>query len=175
MRNDELFMSGCPDKHANKLVMGYAMRGLLDKYGACYQEDLLVRQHAVYKDWLAEMRELRPDLPCGFYEWLSRGCDAAFVFKTGDLVKLGDRYCVVVRRCTHEVTWTNEWRIRNGIPVKEAWPRPVTEVELKDASGTTTIVNAICDSVVPADIPPEVFALACGRARECPIMKGGCE
>lgn len=175
MRNDELFHPHCPDNHADKLVKGYAMRGLLGNNGTCYQEDLVVRQHAIYEDWLAEMRKLRPDLPCDFYEWLSREGDVAFVFKPGDLVKFDNHYCVVARRCTREVTWTNDWHIRNGVPVKEAWPRPVTDVELKDSSGKTTVVNAMCESIVPTIIPQEVFELACEKAKNCPMMRGGVE
>lgn len=101
MRNDELFSPRCPDNHAKKLVMGYALRGLIER-GSYTQDGLLIRQHTAYAEWLAEMREASPKFECGFYEWLCRDCDSAFVFKPGDLVKFEGRYCVVVRRRTRE-------------------------------------------------------------------------
>lgn len=175
MRNDELFSPNCPDNHAKKLVDGYVMRGLTDGRGAYSIDRLLARQHAVYEEWMAAVRESTTSFDCGFYEWLNRICDAAFVFKPGDLVKYNGLYCVVARRRTREVTWVNSWRLRNGMPVQEPWPQPMREVELKDPDGKVFIVDVLNGSVEPTDIPPEVFALACEKARECPMMKGGCE
>lgn len=165
MRNDELFSPGCPDDHAKKLVMNYALRGLLGERGTYSPEDLLARQHAVYAEWLAAMQESRPKFDCGFYEWLGRCGDSAFLFKPGDLVRFGDHYCVVVRRHTREVTWVVKWRVRNGTLEQDSWPQQATVVELKDADGRVIAVDALCASVVPADIPPEVFALACEKAK----------
>lgn len=175
MRNDELFSLNCPDKHADKLVTGYAMRGLLDKRGAYYPEDMLARQHAIYEEWLAAIRESRQDFTCGFYEWLSRSCDAAFVFKPGDLVKHAGRYCVVVQRYLLGAGWVNSWRLRDGRPTEMPWPKSLCAVELKDSDGSTRLVDVLAGGIEPADIPPEVFALACGRAKDCPMMKGGAE
>ena len=175
LRNDELFSPGCPDDHAKKLVVNYALRGLVDGRGSYSSDRLLTMQYVAYEGWLAAMRESSPKFDCGFYEWLCRGCDSAFVFKPGDLVGFGDRYCVVVRRRTREVTWVNSWRIRCEAPTTENWPQPVTMVELKDSSGKVFVVDALCSSIEPAAIPPEIFALACGRAKDCPMMKGGCE
>ena len=171
MRNDELFSPGCSDESAKKLVMNYALRGLVDNRGSYAPEKLLARQHEVYEEWLAALHETSSGFSCGFYEWLCRSGDSAFVLKPGDLVGFGDRYCVVVRRRTHAVTWVSSWRLRNGMPTEVSWPQPVTSVELKDAGGKSIVVDALCGSVVPAAIPPEVFALACGRAKDCPMMK----
>lgn len=174
MRNDELFSPHCQDANTKALVMGYVMRGLLDNNGAYTRDRLLARQYAVYEEWLAAIRESSSGFVCGFYEWLSRGCDAAFMLKPGDLVRFGDRYYVVIRRRTRELTWESSWRIRNGRPVNlVGWPKPVTEVELKDSSGKVIIVDVLRGSVEPADIPLEVFALACEKAKGCPMMKGG--
>lgn len=173
MKNDELFNPGCPIDRVKKLVNGYVMRGLTDDHGSFFMEDLLTRQHAIYEEWLAAVREGTTSFVCGFYEWLSRDCDAAFVFKPGNLVKYNGRYCAVVRRRTREVTWAISWRLRNGKIVREPWPSPMCEVELKDSNGKVFIVDALCGSIEPADIPPEVFALACEKSKGCPMMKGG--
>lgn len=173
MRNDELFTPGCPNDHAKKLVNGYVMRGLLDDRGSYFPSKLLARQHDVYLGWLATIHEYNSLFSCGFYEWLSRSCDAAFVFKPGDLVKYNGRYCVVTRRCPSGVDWEDSWRFRYGMPVLEAWPKRLNTVELKNSDGTVFIIDVLNGVVEPADIPPEVFALACGKAKDCPMMKGG--
>lgn len=175
MRNDELFSPRCPDKHVNKLVTGYVMRGLLDKRGAYYPENLLARQHAVYEEWLAEMHERSSNFSCGFYEWMSRNGDAAFVFKLGDLVKHAGHYCVVTQRCPTGITWANDWRVRNGTVVQEPWPQAIRTVKLKDPYDRTYIVDVLSEDIEPAEIPPEVFALACEKAKGCPLMRGGTE
>lgn len=173
MRNDELFSPACPDEHAKRLVNGYVMRGMKDGRGAYSPDRLLARQLEVYAEWLAAIREYSVNFGCGFYEWLNRDSDSAFVLKPGDLVKCSGSYCVVVRRRTREVPWTNSWRLRNGKPVQEPWPPPMHEVELKDSDGKVIIVDALHGAIEPANIPPEVFALACGRAKDCPMLKGG--
>lgn len=172
MRNDELFSPNCPSNHVKKLVKGYVMRGLLDDHGAFLPEKLLARQHAVYLKWMAAVHEVHSTFSCGFYEWQCRSCDAAFVFKPGDLVKHDGRYCVVVRRCPSGVDWEKGWRIRGGEPTQMPWPRPLSTVELKDPDGRTYVVSALAENIEPADIPPEVFALACEKANGCPMMKG---
>lgn len=173
MRNDELFRPWCPDGRSRQLVLGYALRGLLDCRSTYRTEDLLARQYAVYEEWLAAVRESTTGFDCDFYEWLDRGCDAAFVFRPGDLVKSDGRYCVVSRRCPCGIDWVKSWRLRNGRPVQESWPQPMTDVELKDSNGKVFIVDALAGVVEPADIPPEVFALACEKAKGCPMLKGG--
>jgi hypothetical protein len=172
MRNDELFNPGCPNDHAKKLVNGYVMRGLLDDRGSYLPNKLLARQHAVYLEWLAAVHESYTTFSCGFYEWLSRSCHSAFVFKPGDLVKHDGRYCVVTRRCPGGIEWANSWRLHCGMPKLGPWPQRMDTVELKDPDGHTYTVNALAGNIEPADIPPEVFALACGKAKDCPMMKG---
>lgn len=172
MRNDELFSPDCPDNHAKKLVKGYAMRGLVDGRGTYLPENLLARQHAIYEEWLAAVREFSTSFDCGFYEWRARSCDAAFIFKPGDLVKVNGLYCMVQKRM-HGTTWVNSWRLRNGKPAHVSWPQSLSTVELKYPDGRTCTVNALAKGIEPADIPPEVFALACGKAKGCPMMKGG--
>lgn len=173
MRNDELFSPGCPNDHAMKLVKSYVLRGLLDDRGSYSPSKLLARQHDVYLEWLATVHEYSPTFSCGFYEWRNRMCDAAFVFKPGDLVKHDGRYCVVVRRCPGGVDWEDSWRLRYGMPALVPWPQRLTTVELKDPDGCTYIVNALAGNIEPADIPPEIFALACEKAKGCPMMRGG--
>jgi hypothetical protein len=175
VRNDELFSPNCQDDKAKKLVNGYVMRGLTDDRGSYSPSKLLARQHAVYLKWLATVHEYSPTFSCGFYEWRCRSCDAAFIFKPGDLVKYDGRYCVVVRRCPSGVGWANSWRLRYGMPSLGLWPDQMTAVELKDPDGRTYTVDALDRNIEPADIPPEVFALACGKAKNCPMMKGGTE
>lgn len=175
MRNDELFSPVCPNDHAKRLVTSYVMRGLTDNRGAYSVDRLLVRQHAVYLEWLATVHEYQPTLGCGFYEWMCRGCDSAFIFKPGDLVEHDGRYRVVVRRCPSGVDLTESWRFRYGKPTLEPWPERMDTVELKDSNGCTSVVNALVENLEPADIPPEVFALACRKANDCPMMKGGTE
>lgn len=173
MRNDELFSPHCQDYNVKVLVKCYVMRGLMDDHGSYSPRKLLARQHDVYLGWLAAVHGYHSLFSCGFYEWLSRGCDAAFVFKPGDLVKYNGRYCMVTKRCPSGVDWEGSWRFRYGMPVLEAWPKRLNTVELKDSDGKVSIVDVLCGSIEPADIPPEVFALACGKAKDCPMMKGG--
>lgn len=172
LRNDQLFSPDCPDDRAKRLVTNYALRGLVDGRGSYSPDRLLAMQHAVYEEWLTAMRESGAKFDCGFYEWLCRECDSAFVFRPGDLVEFGGLYCVVVRRRTKEVTWVNKWRLRNGMPVQDSWPQRVTMVELKNAEGRVSTPDALCESIAPAGIPPEVFALACRRAKDCPMLSG---
>lgn len=174
MKNYELFSPHCPNDHAKRLVKGYAMRGLLDDRGTYSPDKLLARQQAVYLEWLAAVRKSKSDFDCGFYEWLCRDRDSAFVFKPGDLVKFDGRYCVVVRRFLG-MSWVDNWRMRDGMPTQEPWPQPLDTVELKDSDGRTSFADALAGSIEPADIPPEIFALACGKAKDCPMMNGGCE
>ena len=173
MRNDELYSPGCLDDHAKRLVLAYALRGVIDDRGCYSEQELLAAQHRVYKEWLAAVRETTTGFDCSFYEWAARGdmCDAAFVFAPGDLVKHNGRYCVVAERITRSVSWTEKWRIVNGVPRLGSWPQPMAAVVLKEADGSRHSVNAF--DLEPADIPPEVFALVCGRAKDCPMMKGG--
>jgi hypothetical protein len=175
MRNDELFNPGCPDDHAKRLVNSYVMRGLTDDHGSYSSNRLLAKQHVVYLEWLTEVHKSTTNFECGFYEWLSRKCDAAFVFKPGDLVKHDGHYCVVVRRCPYGVGWVNSWRLHDRLIRQAIWPMPLDMVELKDPTGHTYVVNALAGNIEPADIPPEVFELACGKAKNCPMMKGDTE
>lgn len=172
MKNEELYSPDCPDERVKKLVKSYILRGLVGANGTYMRDKLLARQYAVYEEWLAEMRKLSTSFYCDFYEWLSRTNDAAFIFKPGDLVKRDGRYCIVVRRDTCNMGWVNSWRIRNGKPVQVAWPQSVCEVELKDSDGRLSISHALNKDIEPADIPPEVFALACAKASDCPMMRG---
>ena len=173
MKNSELFNPGCPAEHAKKLVKAYALRGLLDNCGAYKWDKLLAMQNAVYTEWLAAVRASTTSFNCDFYEWLGCDCDSAFVFRPGDLVKHDGHYCVVVRRHPSGVDWANSWHLRNGIVVKETWPQPLRTVELKDADGHVSVENALAENIEPTDFPPEVFALACRKAKDCPILKGG--
>lgn len=172
MRNDELFSPNGPDNRVKKLVMGYAMRGILSKQGTYYPEHLLARQFGLYEEWLAAMRESTTGFDCGFYEWLGRDCDAAFVFKPGDLVKHNGRYCVVVRRRVYGTDWVNSWRLRDGKPTQLSWPQSVREVELSDYDGDVFVVDVLHGHIEMAGIPPEVFELACEKAKNCPMMGG---
>lgn len=63
--------------------------------------------------------------------------------------------------------------MRDAGPVINNWPQPATMVELKDPGGKVLAVDALCSSITPADIPPEIFALACGNAKKCPMLKEG--
>lgn len=172
MRNDELFDPNCKDKQARRLVLAYALRGLLDSSSAYTRKDLLSRQYAVYKEWLGEVCKHTPGFSCGFYEWMSRDCDSAFVLTPGDLVKYDGRYCVVTRWCPDGISWEARWRISNGVIEQKGWPFGVSTVELKDPSGRTYTRHVLDGNIEPADIPHEVFALACEKAKDCP-MRGG--
>lgn len=176
MRNDELFSPNCPASHANRLVRAYVLRGLLDDRGSYCPQNLLARQYAVYESWLEEARKYTTSFSCGFYEWLCRDCDSALVFVPGELVKHNGRYCVVTRWCPDGISWANSWRMRNGVPKQERWPMQMNTIELKYPDGRRTCIVNVLDkdmNIEPADIPHEVFALACGKAKDCPMMKGG--
>ena len=173
MRNDELFSPGCPDDHAKRLVLNYALRGVLDNSGCYTPERLLAVQHGIYLEWLAALRASRDGFSCGFYEWLARGEDAAFIFKPGDLVKYNGRYCVVTSRSTYNIDWGSKWRVIDGRPANADWPHLLTALDVKEANGRVHCVNGLDNGLEPADIPPEVFALACGKAKDCPMLKGG--
>lgn len=175
MRNDELFSPNCPDEHAKRLVMGYALRGLVDSIGCYSAEGLVNAQFRVYKEWLAAVRASKPGFSCGFYEWLARDADAAFIFRPGDLVKYDGRYCVVADRLTGGMGWVNKWRITGAVPAREEWPQTLAALDVREADGRTRCLNGLDNGLKPADIPPEVFALACGRAKDCPMMNGGAE
>lgn len=173
MRNDELFSPRCPDEHAKRLVLNYALRNVLDG-NRCYSEETLIAaQYMVYKEWLAEVRKSNTGFSCCFHEWLSREEDTAFIFKPGDLVEYKGRYCVVTGRIDLGVGWTTRWRIVDGTPMNAAWPQQMTTLNIKGADGRVRCVHGLDDDLKPADIPPEVFALACGRAKDCPMLKGG--
>lgn len=172
MRNDELFNPNCPDPHASRLVRAYVLRGLVDGRGTYYPDKLLGMQHAVYEEWLAAIRTSKPKFYCGFYEWQSRDCDSAFALKPGDLVKYNGQYCVVIGRRLRNMVWSTKWRLVDGTPELRDWPKTITAVKLKDTAGEVSIVDVLGGSIEPADIPPEIFALACGKAKDCPMMKG---
>ena len=174
MRNDELLSPNCPDSRASRLVRAYVLRGLVDNRGAYRPQDLLARQYAVYEVWLEEVRKHTTSFSCGFYEWLCRDCDSAFMFMPGDLVKHDGQYCVVTRWYPEGISWSNRWRLRNGVPTQETWPMQVKMIELKYHDGRHSgAVDALDKNIEPADIPPEVFALACEKAKGCPMMRGG--
>ena len=92
-------------------------------------------------------------------------------------MKCDDRYCVVVRWYENGIGWMNSWRLPDGAvaPVQKPWPTPLGSVELKNPEGRISVVNALASCIEPADIPSEVFALACGTAKDCPMLKGGAD
>lgn len=173
MRNYELFTPRCLDEHAKRLVLGYALRGLLDDGGYYKEERLLAMQYGIYERWLADTRKWRPGFACGFYEWLLRNEDSAFIFRAGDLVKYNGRYCVVMNQLIVVPAWESKWRILDKKPRATDWPSQTTTLDVKEADGRIHCVNGLDGGLEPADIPPEVFALACGKAKDCPMLKGG--
>lgn len=176
MKNIELYSPACPDKHAKALVMAGPLRGLLDSRGCYYHEKLLEMQLEVFKEWREAARKDRPAFDCHFYEWMLREEDSAFVLKPGQLVKWDNKeYGVVSARLTHNVGWVDRWHVVCASRVEDPWPQPMKTVEIKLPDGRTHVVNALAMNIEPADIPPEVFALACRRAKDCPMMKGGME
>lgn len=176
MRNSELFSPACPDDHAKRLVLGYALRGVMDDRRHWSEERLLAAQYRVYEEWRAVLRKLNPGFTCCFHEWLARAEDSAFIFRPGDLVEYNGRYCVVMDRDARGIGWREKWRITTGTtPTKEDWPQQLTALTVKDADGRIYCPHGRACGLEPADIPPEVFELACRKAKECPMMKGGVE
>lgn len=174
MRNDELFSPGCPDSRVKSLVLAYALRGVTSSDGVYTGENLLAAQYKVYVEWLATVRVTNPGFVCCFHEWMARDeGDCAFIFSPGDLVKYNGRYCVVMERNAGSVGWTYKWRIPGDVPENKDWPQSLTALNVKEADGRMLCLHGLDAGLKPADIPPEVFALACGRAKECPMMKGG--
>lgn len=174
MRNRELYSPACPDAHAKALVLAGPLRGLLDDRGCYFTEKLLEKQLEVFREWREAAREAdHPAFDCNFYEWLDREEDSAFVLRPGQLVKWGKGYGVVSARLTRDVSWVNQWRVVSASLMEDAWPQPMRAVEIKTPDGLTHAMNALDGALGPADIPPEVFALACGRAKDCPMLKGG--
>lgn len=52
-------------------------------------------------------------------------------------------------------------------------PASLRRLSVEYPDGSVHSIDAEDEGLEPADIPPEVFALACGRAKGCPMMKGG--
>ena len=175
MKNMELYSPTCPDAHAKALVMAGPLRGLLDYKGGYSTERLIGMQLEVFREWREAVREDRPGFDCNFYEWMLREADSAFVVKPGQLVKWDQGYGVILARRTRNVNWVDHWHVVSTSRVQGVWPQPMKAVEVKTTDGRTHMVEALSGTVGPADIPPEVFALACGRAKDCPMMKGGAE
>lgn len=172
MKNFEFYALG--NKHP--LLRSYALRGVVDERGSYGPDDLLKAQHRVYMDWLEHVKRTRvePDLfSCSFYEWMLRNADTTFVARPGDLVKYKGQYCLVKERVAP--SWCNAWRVMADGTVKQVdWPQPLCTLGLEFPNGHTTTCDASDEALEPAGIPPEVFALACGRAKNCPMMmKGG--
>lgn len=173
MKNMELYSPSCPDEHAKALVLAGPLRGLLDDRGCYSPEELLRMQLEVFKEWLEAAREVHPSFDCNFYEWMLREEDSAFVLQPGQLVKWDKGYAVVSARLTRGVGWVNRWQVVSASLTRDEWPQPMRAVDVKTPNGRTHAVNALAMNIEPADIPPEVFALACGKAKNCPMLKGG--
>ena len=173
MKNSELYSLSCPDERIKGLVFKYAMREVLDGDGCYTDKGLLVAQYRVYEEWLAAVRKTKPGFVCCFHEWMSREGDYAFVLRPGDLVKYDGRYSVVGARLTGKdrVSWGSKWRLDGDVPVLADWPKPLDALSVKDADGRVFNVYGL-GRIESADIPPEVFALACGKAKDCPMLKG---
>lgn len=170
MRNNFEFYDG---GNEDPVVRAYALRGVVDTRGAYSTDNLLKAQHRVYMDWLEHVKKtaLRPDLfSCSFYEWLLRNADTAFVVKPGDLVKYKGQFCLVKER--EPASWCNAWRVIDGTVQHVEWPLAICAIKLEFPDGHTSNYSAESSDLEPADIPPEVFALACKRAKDCPMIKG---
>lgn len=172
MKNMELYSPACPDAHAKALVLAGPLRELLDSSGGYHSEQLLGMQLEVFKEWREAARKDHPAFDCSFYEWMLREEDSAFVLKPGQLVKWDKGYAVVSARLTHGVGWVNHWHVVSASRVQEAWPQPMKAVEIKTPDGRVHVVNALASNIEPADIPSEIFALACGKAKDCPMLNG---
>lgn len=166
MKNFEFYAPA----NKNQMVLHYALRGLLDKRGSYYPEELLKAQHRVYRDWLDTMKAYLNGFECPFYEWMLREADTSFVVKDGDLVMYERRYCVVRRR--FDPDWVDAWRVVGDAVREVRRPKPLRSVFVEYPDGSLHSINAEDADLEPADIPPEVFALACGRAKDCPMLKG---
>jgi hypothetical protein len=168
--NKELF--GFNLDAAKPLAVRYALRGVLDDRGTYRPDILLRRQLEIYTEWLAFARCSNVALAaydCSFYEWSLREGDPAFLVKPGHLVMLDGAYAVVVGRVFPGICGC--WRVRpDGTVANDTAPQTCTKVEVRFADGRTSHVDAL--KLKPADIPAEVFALACGKAADCPMMKG---
>ena len=174
MKNYQLFHPDCPDEHLQTLVRRYALRSVCDGVGRC-NKDLLERQYEIYRSWLEWAQGGKgPVVRCDFYEWLLLHADYAFVLKPGDLVKYDESYCVVTSWQVRSPDCNQRgWRMSGSIVVCEDYPEQARCVNIRLTDGRTSTVNVENKSLKPADIPPEVFALACDRAKDCPMMKGG--
>lgn len=157
---------------AKALAVRYALRGILDDRGTYRQDILLSRQLEIYTEWLAFARCSNPALAaydCSFYEWKLRDGDSAFLVRPGHLVTLDGAYAVVVGRIFPGICGC--WRVRpDGVAALDTAPQSCRQVEVRFADGKTSRVDAL--KLKPADIPAEIFALACGKAADCPMMKG---
>lgn len=172
MKNSELYSPACPDERAKALVMAGPLRGVVDKQGSYAQNSLLDAQVKVFREWREAARgDGVPDFDCDFYEWMERRADAAFLVRPGQLVKYGGKYGVVAARIEKGLGWAARYAVRRACLVHEKWPQPMNAVIVKTADGLERSTNAL--DLEPADFPPEVFALACGRAKDCPMLKGG--
>lgn len=168
--NHELF--GFNLDATKALAVRYALQGILDDRGSYRPEHLFSRQLEIYTEWLVFVRGSDPALAtyeCSFYEWMLRDGDSAFLVKPGRLVMLDGAYAVVVRRCYPSICRC--WRVRtDGTVANDVVPQSCWQVEVRFADGKTSCTDAL--KLKPADIPAEIFALACEKAANCPMMKG---
>ena len=172
MKNFEFYAGD----NKNPMLRSYALRGVVDKQDSYSSDAMLKAQYRVYEDWLEHVKRsiAKPDaFSCSFYEWMLRNADTMFVVRPGDLVKYAGRYCLVKERMAPG--WCTTWRVVDGTVQQAIWPQPLCGLKLEYPDGSDHYINAEDGSLEPADIPPEVFALACGRAKDCPMMKGGAE
>ena len=170
MRNFEYYAAS----NKNAMVQRYALRGVVDERGAYCPEDLLKAQYRVYGEWLAHVNKGASEsrvVGCTFYEWMLREADSAFVVKPGDLVKYKGVYCLVKDRT--DPSWCNSWQVVAGAVQQVERPQPSCCFNLGFPDGRIVCCNAGDSDLAPAEIPPEVFALACSRAKDCPMMKNG--
>lgn len=170
MRNFEFYAAG----NKNAVVRRYALRGVVDGYGGYSPGNLLKAQYRVYEEWLACVNKIAPNpgmVGCSFYEWMLREADSAFAVKPGDLVKCKRAYCIVKDRT--DPSWCRSWAVVAGAVQQVDRPQPFCTIVLEFPDGHEVRCDATDPCLEPADIPPEVFALACGRARECPMLKEG--
>lgn len=118
----------------------------------------------------------RPDKPffkIPYYLWLveeAKNYAMPFLYEVGDLVRHNGKYCIYEgaesKTTYREATvFIQEEMCFRSVYIMCA-PRLAG---YKEASGKSYVDDAECFH--PADIPEDIFKLACSKAMECPMLK----
>lgn len=110
-----------------------------------------------------------------FYWWASIDAKVAalpFAFSPGDLAVHNGKYVVVVGRleCSYNGQRANVFNERTGKFESMHYMEWSQHIQIKYPDGALKLVH--CTEIKFADIPQEIYKLACNKANTCPMMSG---